>query len=793
MKRPIILLFSSIWLLTSCSAGNESQSDTSMLAEARAPSSIEPVAWTPNDNPNVLDLDSSFNYKFSELPEEGEAEQIPWAGNYWPTYRDSVNYRWDGPDAESPSEKFEEAFGLAGIADSISENYGIDSRRNSTSTTCTENDVCDSDKGEVCSKRTGQEEGVCVETWFGICHAWAPVAIMEPEPKKAVTYNGVTFKVNDLKALVTLSYDKGLKSKLMSGRCNDTNTGEEGGIEFDEQGRPTDDFANCRDTNPGSFHIVLANMLGIQKKALVEDRTFDYEVWNQPIRGYRVTQNTEVTKVEAIALVNQEGDAYTYNQEAVTFRHMKMAVQWIRESHQETDGNFADTMDTYTVTDNYEYLLEIDRDGLIIGGEWLGDSKTDHPDFLWVGVEKSNTEVAVPDVELSKHDDVAIANGEWHDFGSVSVTAGDSLSVKMTGAGDGDLYVRWGDAPTQSNYTCRPYKAGSNETCTLEVPNGTSTAHIKAKGTGDGTTVNLVASKSTPGSGIKWTDVKMLLELSIADDTTPDTGGFNWGNACEGGSGSFVQPVAQQATLDVGEIPPSKNGVEISLDSVEDVDIQLLDKETGHEIIAWPNGDLNGSSEECTTYEGVQYCYSGYNGDCGSNTNGTNGCSYGKEWIRVTGSTNRQLVMKAFGYAAGEANVDYSWQALPDCVDEGSGTFSQHILRNAIVDVGVIPQGKQNIKIELTSEKDVDIQLYQGDDALIKWPDGRINGPGVQTLTHNGMTITWSGYNGDGSNLGNEYIHIQGEITADLTMKAFGYAEGDAQVDYAWGVPDSEF
>ena len=55
------------------------------------------------------------------------------------------------------------------------------------------------------------------------------------------------------------------------------------------------------------------------------------------------------------------------------------------------------------------------------------------------------------------------------------------------------------------------------------------------------------------------------------------------------------------------------------------------------------------------------------------------------------------------------------------------------------------------------------------------------------------MTITWSGYNGDGTNLGNEYIHNQGEITADLTMQAFGYAERDAQVDYAWGVPDSEF
>lgn len=782
MKNHIIVLALGVcFVLTSCSVANDSSES---IDESAAPFSMEPVAWSANDNPSVLDLDSSFNYKFSELPTEGEAEKIPWAGNYWPTYRDSINYRWDGPTAESPTEKFQAAFELSGLADAVSKRYGIDSRRNSTSTSCTEDSVCDSTKGEVCSKRTGQDEGVCVETWFGICHAWAPVAIMEPEPKKPVTHNGVTFKVNDIKALLTLSYDKGLKSKLMSGRCNLANSGEEGGIEFDEHGRPTDEFANCRDTNPGAFHVVLANMLGIQKKGLVEDRTFDYEVWNQPVRAFRVTQNTEVTKTEAIAMVNLEGEAYTYNEEAVTFRHMKSAVQWIRESHQETDGNFASTIDNYTSTDNYEYILEIDRDGLVIGGEWLGDSKTSHPDFLWVGVEKTDTEVAVPDVELAKHEDTAIASGQWHDFGSAAVTAGDNFRVKMTGTGDADLYVRWGSAPTSSSYTCRPYKNGSNEECVLEVPAGTTTAYTKAKAANDGVVVTVVVSKSTPGSGITWTDVKMLLELSIAEETGPDTGGFNWGGACEGGSGEFQQPIAHQAVIDVGEIPPEKNNVQINLNSEADVDIQLIDKETGHKIIAWPDGDLHGLGEECTTYEGAEYCYSGYNGD---------GTNYGHEWIRVNGATNRQLVMKAFGYAAGEADVQYSWEALPDCVDQGNGTFSQHILRNAIVDVGVIPEGKQNIKIELTSPEDVDIQLYDGDDALIKWPDGRMNGPGVQTLTHKGMNITWSGYNGDGTNLGNEYIHIQGNVAADLTMKAFGYAEGDAQVDYAWGVDDSEF
>ena len=68
--------------------------------------------------------------------------------------------------------------------------------------------------------------------------------------------------------------------------------------------------------------------------------------------------------------------------------------------------------------------------------------------------------------------------------------------------------------------------------------------------------------------------------------------------------------------------------------------------------IAWPSGLVNGASEECTTYEGVEYCYSGYNGD---------GVNLGNEWIRVNGTTNRELTMRAYGYASGNALVEYSW------------------------------------------------------------------------------------------------------------------------------------
>ena len=44
---------------------------------------------------------------------------------------------------------------------------------------CTTDAECAADKGSVCAKRAGQTAGTCSETWFGICHAWSPAALME--------------------------------------------------------------------------------------------------------------------------------------------------------------------------------------------------------------------------------------------------------------------------------------------------------------------------------------------------------------------------------------------------------------------------------------------------------------------------------------------------------------------------------------------------------------------------------------------------------------------------------------
>ena len=165
-------------------------------------------AWEDNDAPHLLDVTAQFVYTYSDLPSEGSAHRTPWAGTYWPVYKDSINDTWDGAGTTPPSTKFGEAFGVDGIEDLVSNEFGVDSREGKDKE-CTENSECDD--GATCSKRAGEDAGYCIETWFGLCHAWAPAAVMEPEPINPVTHNGVMFKVNDITALVTAGLEGALE------------------------------------------------------------------------------------------------------------------------------------------------------------------------------------------------------------------------------------------------------------------------------------------------------------------------------------------------------------------------------------------------------------------------------------------------------------------------------------------------------------------------------------------------------------------------------------------------------
>jgi hypothetical protein len=72
-------------------------------------------------------------------------------------------------------------------------------------------------------------------------------------------------------------------------------------------------------------------------------------------------------------------------------------------------------------------------------------------------------------------------------YAPITVLAGTTFKVVMSGSGDPDLYVRFGAAPTASTYACRPYLEGAAETCTVTVPAGQNQAFIMVRGYADST------------------------------------------------------------------------------------------------------------------------------------------------------------------------------------------------------------------------------------------------------------------------------------------------------------------
>lgn len=608
--------------------------------------------WGAADNPTIFTPD--LKLLVTDLPLQGEAINIPWAASYWPIYEDAVNHRWDGANSESPAAKYGKAFNVTDIENKVSKTHGID--KYSTRTSCDTDAQCNDKIGEACAKRTGATKGYCIPTWWGLCHAWAPASILEPEPKHPVTRNGVTFKPNDIKALMTLVYNSST-SKFVSLRCDEDEGA--GAITYDAYGRPTGDDAECRDTNPGTYHVLLTNYLGLRGQAFVEDRTYDDEVWNQPLRGYRISQQKEVTAQEANRLVGVTADpstittqsfnltqvaasswhhqpAYTvvpgttvkvemtttkdldlyvkvgaqptesaydcrpyagagnescevtipagqtklfisvhayegpadaavkvsipstvtavptkylFNDKATKFFHVKLEVDYITEAPSSTDGNLSATINQYTRTDRYEYILEVDKDGKVNGGEWLGASKKAHPDFLWLPTGRSSTPIAGGAItyaqikslleesvagpgggstagQVLKEENTTVAAKEWKHFGPYNDVAS-GFSVVMTGTGDADLYVRTGSQPTEAAYDCRPYGGDSNESCT---PTGAGPFYVSVHGYSASNVKLTIRYTKTGGT-------------TPTNPTTPTTHLNITGNVAQGALASYSIPV----------------------------------------------------------------------------------------------------------------------------------------------------------------------------------------------------------------------------------------------------------
>ena len=123
---------------------------------------------------------------------------------------------------------------------------------------------------------------------------------------------------------------------------------------------------NCTDTNPGAFHIVLANQISSLNESFVVDITRDAEVWNQPVVGY----HSKVLKT-----------THKISEKAAPGTVQEVFIETIMDYIEEVPQSFKrEKAPESVVSETYTYTLELDKRGRIIGGEW---TSFERPDFIW--------------------------------------------------------------------------------------------------------------------------------------------------------------------------------------------------------------------------------------------------------------------------------------------------------------------------------------------------------------------------------------------------------------------------
>ncbi len=110
--------------------------------------------------------------------------------------------------------------------------------------------------------------------------------------------------------------------------------------------------------------------------------------------------------------------------------------------------------------------------------------------------------------------------------------------VTSGGTGDSDMYVKFGSAPTDTVYDCRPYASGNAETCTFAAPSaGTYYVRLKAYTTFAG--LSLVGNYSTASGGGTQT-YSNGTDVTIVDNATVESSIAVAGRSGNAGASSKV-------------------------------------------------------------------------------------------------------------------------------------------------------------------------------------------------------------------------------------------------------------
>jgi Transglutaminase elicitor len=343
--------------------------------------------WDRSNNPEYFNsiAKNKMVLSFVDLPLKGELEdsRLGWSETYWPSNLGGIAYRWNHPSASPFNEKLYTKEELRTMSEeklsqlSPAELY----------------DIAMGDYSYSLTRKVLKLYSPKDLWWEGICHGWSLAASHYPEPDKTVIINKdgikVPFGSSDVKGL--LSMHDAYNSKGFYARVGDRCSvpGKVKGEESEEDGnifvpsKKDAEKSECADVNAGAFHVVLASMIGLNSQGFVADVDRFNDVWNQPVTSYESSIVREVPlnskdlkngvdrKIQVKTVMTYGEELQFFNEEALKQGELNFV------SKVPVTGTPAQAFRSK----NYEYVLELNREGNIIGGEWLSETR---PDMLWL-------------------------------------------------------------------------------------------------------------------------------------------------------------------------------------------------------------------------------------------------------------------------------------------------------------------------------------------------------------------------------------------------------------------------
>jgi hypothetical protein len=319
--------------------------------------------WDSDNDPRIFD--SNYEYRLNALPLKAvlPLNKTPWASSFWPRKKGGINYRWNTVNPTGyivqPSRGTVKAMSKEAIA---------------TLSPAEKFDLVQGHYDYPLSSRVLANANPKAKDFEGICDGWTASAIQfsEPSPVEVTNPDGIVipFGTSDVKALmsydVSINFEPGaLRPTFVGGYCS-TPWGMRLGLN------------NCRDINPGAFHVILANQIALKKEAFGVDIDPGKETWNQPVYGFEY-------EIRGMTTADHAARAYVvhaklmYAEDDPDAPNEKKVFTWTP-----TVGT-ADYMGSVMELD---YILEVDGAGRISGGSWIDKSKGNHPDLFWMPTAK---------------------------------------------------------------------------------------------------------------------------------------------------------------------------------------------------------------------------------------------------------------------------------------------------------------------------------------------------------------------------------------------------------------------